>query len=407
MSTTRSSASARTAPTRPKRWSPTCSRSPPASVPTALFTANNRNTVGALKALRATGDDAALVGFDDFELADLLGASVVRFESAALGRQASALAFGRLDGNDGPPETIVVPTELVARGSGGAAGMKPLRLPPNQLHRFYLGGPRIAALRGTSLEDDHTPEEWVGSANTSFGETEEGLSRLEDGTFVRDAINDDPEAFLGPEHVARYGSDPALLVKLLDAGERLPVHYHPGRAFAQQHLNSTHGKTEAWLIVEADPGAEVRVGFKAEPDPETLADWLRTQDSEAMLDALHPLSVKAGDAVFVPAGTAHAIGAGILMVELQEPTDFSILLEHDPFGVTDEAGATLGLGWDKAIQALDRRATDAPEPHAARRSGRVLPRRARQRTRHPRPGLQHPGGPRRERCGGRRGSVAR
>jgi mannose-6-phosphate isomerase len=239
--------------------------------------------------------------------------------------------------------------------------MKPLRLPPNQLHRFYLGGPRIAALRGTSLEDDHTPEEWVGSANTSFGETEEGLSRLEDGTFVRDAINDDPEAFLGAEHVARYGTDPALLVKLLDAGERLPVHYHPGTAFAREHLSSNHGKTEAWLIVEADPGAEVRVGFKAEPDPETLAGWLRTQDSEAMLDALHPLSVKAGDAVFVPAGTAHAIGAGILMVELQEPTDFSILLEHDPFGVTDEAGATLGLGWEKAIQALDRRAADAPE----------------------------------------------
>ena len=61
--------------------------------PTALFTSNNRNTVGALKALRATGEEAALVGFDDFELADLLGASVVRFESAALGRQASALAW--------------------------------------------------------------------------------------------------------------------------------------------------------------------------------------------------------------------------------------------------------------------------------------------------------------------------
>jgi mannose-6-phosphate isomerase len=240
--------------------------------------------------------------------------------------------------------------------------MKPLRLPPNQLHRFYLGGPRIAALRGTPLEDDHTPEEWVGSANTSFGHDEEGLSRLEDGTFVRDAINADPEAFLGPEHVARHGSDPALLVKLLDAGERLPVHYHPGTAFAREHLHSDHGKTEAWLIVEADPGAEVRVGFKEEPDPETVANWLRTQDSQAMLDALHPLAVKAGDAVFVPAGTAHAIGAGILMVELQEPTDFSILLEHDAFGVTDEAGATLGLGWDKAIQALDRRAADAPEP---------------------------------------------
>jgi mannose-6-phosphate isomerase len=240
--------------------------------------------------------------------------------------------------------------------------MKPLRLPPNQLHRFYLGGPRIAALRGTELADDHTPEEWVGSANPSFGQTQEGLSRLEDGTLVRDAIVADPDAFLGPDHVARYGTDPALLVKLLDAGERLPVHYHPGSEFARRHLNSRHGKTEAWLIVEADPGAEVRVGFKEEPHADTLARWVADQDSQAMLDALHPLSVKAGDAVFVPAGTAHAIGAGILMVELQEPTDFSILLEHDAFGVTDEAGATLGLGWDTAIQALDRQATDAPEP---------------------------------------------
>jgi mannose-6-phosphate isomerase len=244
----------------------------------------------------------------------------------------------------------------------GPTGTRPLRLPPNQLHRFYLGGPRISALRGTKLADDHTPEEWVGSANTSFGQQTEGLSRLEDGTFVRDAIEADPEAFLGPEHVARYGTDPALLVKLLDAGERLPVHYHPGRAFAREHLDSAHGKTEAWLIVEADPGAEVRVGFKAEPGPDTLAKWLADQDSQAMLDALHPVAVKAGDAVFVPAGTAHAIGAGILMVELQEPTDFSIVLEHDAFGITDEAGATLGLGWDKAIQALDRQATDAPEP---------------------------------------------
>jgi mannose-6-phosphate isomerase len=240
--------------------------------------------------------------------------------------------------------------------------VKPLRLPPNQLHRFYLGGARIAALRGTALEDDHTPEEWVGAVNTSFGEEVEGLSRFEDGTLVRDAIAADPEAFLGPEHVARYGTDAALLVKLLDAGERLPVHYHPGRSFAQEHLDSAHGKTEAWLIVEAEPGAEVRVGFKEEPDPGTIAAWIQSQDTEAMLDALHPLSVRAGDAVFVPAGTAHAIGAGILMVELQEPTDFSILLEHEPFGVTDEAGATLGLGWDAALRALDRQATDRPEP---------------------------------------------
>jgi mannose-6-phosphate isomerase len=240
--------------------------------------------------------------------------------------------------------------------------VRPLRLPPNLLHRFYLGGERISDLRRTTITDDRTPEEWIGATNPSFGQETEGLSRLEDGAFLRDAIAEDPEAFLGPEHVERFGTDAALLVKLLDAGERLPVHYHPGRAFAQQHLGSTHGKTEAWLIVDAEPGASVSVGFKAEQDPETVARWVREQDDEAMLEALHEWPVHAGDAVFVPAGTAHAIGAGILMVEVQEPTDFSIVMEHDNFGIHDEAGATLGLGWDKALQALDSRAYDGPPP---------------------------------------------
>ena len=107
--------------------------------------------------------------------------------------------------------------------------MKPLLLPPNQFHRFYRGGARIDALRGAPAGEDGRPEDWVGSTATAWGSEDEGLSRLEDGR-VRDAIRADPEAFLGSDHVARWGADPALLVKLLDAGERLPVHYHPGRA---------------------------------------------------------------------------------------------------------------------------------------------------------------------------------
>ena len=108
--------------------------------------------------------------------------------------------------------------------------MRPLTLPPNVLRHFYAGGERIAALRGTAPQE-HTPEEWIGAANTTF-DGSRGLSALPDGTLVRDAIEADPEAFLGPEHVARFGADPALLVKLLDAGQRLPVHFHPDRAFA-------------------------------------------------------------------------------------------------------------------------------------------------------------------------------
>ena len=97
-----------------------CSRSPTTTRPTAIFAANNRNTVGALHAL-AGRSPVALVGFDDFELADLLGTTVVRADPWRLGEQAAALAFARLDGDDRPPLEITVPTELIARGSGEVA----------------------------------------------------------------------------------------------------------------------------------------------------------------------------------------------------------------------------------------------------------------------------------------------
>src|SRR5687768_16287526 len=229
--------------------------------------------------------------------------------------------------------------------------MRPLTLPPNVLTHYYAGGERIAALRGTAPQD-HTPEEWSGAVNTTF-DGSRGPSALPDGTLVRDAIEADPEAFLGADHVARFGADPALLVKLLDAGQRLPVHFHPGREFAARELGLAHGKTEAWLIVEADPGASVWVGFSREVGLEEVRGWMAAQDSAAMLAVMHELPVAAGEAIFVPAGAPHAIGAGILMVEVQEPTDLSVLLEWDGFELTEDDGH-LGLGWDTALQALDR-----------------------------------------------------
>ena len=244
--------------------------------------------------------------------------------------------------------------------------MRPLTLPPNVLRHFYAGGDRIAALRETPLAD-HSPEEWIGAANTTF-DGSRGLSRLPDGTLVRDALDADPEGFLGPEHVARFGADPALLVKLLDAGQRLPVHFHPDQDFAARELGLGHGKTEAWLIVEADPGASVWVGFTRSVGLEEVRGWMAAQDSAAMLAAMHELPVRAGDAIYVPAGTPHAIGAGILMVEVQEPTDLSVLLEWKGFEITEDDGH-LGLGWDTALQALDTSGWDESRVAALRGPG--------------------------------------
>jgi mannose-6-phosphate isomerase len=234
-----------------------------------------------------------------------------------------------------------------------------ITLPPNGIPRFYLGGPAIEELRGIELGAGRVPEEWIGSTTTVFGEDELGLSRLDDGELLRDVIAKDPEGWLGPAHVERFGADPALLVKLLDAGERLPVHVHPDGPFAREHLGTKFGKTEAWIVIAAEPGAQVHAGWRDDVSEDTLRAWIEKQDHDAMLGALNPVDVSAGDAVFVPAGLAHAIGDGLLIVELQEPSDMSVLLEWDGFGIEDETEATLGLGWDTALGCVELAARDA------------------------------------------------
>ena len=94
---------------------------PAAERPTAILAANNRNTVGAVRALAGHRRRIALVGFDDFELADVLGITVMRSDPALMGLRAAELAFARLDGDDRPPQRVTIPTELVIRGSGELA----------------------------------------------------------------------------------------------------------------------------------------------------------------------------------------------------------------------------------------------------------------------------------------------
>jgi mannose-6-phosphate isomerase len=250
--------------------------------------------------------------------------------------------------------------------------MRPQLLPPNQFHRWYRGGARIDALRGVPEGEDGRPEDWIGSAAASFGSDTEGLSVVEDGRVLRDAIAADPEGYLGPDHVERWGADPAILIKLLDAGERLPVHAHPGRRFAREHLGMRFGKTESWIILEAEPDAAVHLGPREPLDPATVRGWIDSQDPDEMLGALQRVSVSAGDAVLVPAGTLHAIGAGILLLELQEPTDLSVLVEWKPFGV-DTGAEHLELGWETALQAVDLEPADIAALTAGGNEDNLLP----------------------------------
>lgn len=244
---------------------------------------------------------------------------------------------------------------------------------PHRVSRFYRGGALLEAFRSGSLggplddaDDTERPEDWVASATVARppegdSPTDEGLAAVEvDGqpVLVRALLETDPDAIAGPI-AAIAGVTTGLLVKLLDSAVRLPVHAHPTRAFARGHLGSWFGKTEAWIVLATrelpgEPAPHVRLGFArdvAEDELRALIDGERTDD---LLDLLHHRPIAPGDAWLVPAGMPHAIGAGALILELQEPNDASILAETAgvPVGPDDPH---LGLGWDTTIAAFDRR----------------------------------------------------
>ncbi|MFC7486435.1 class I mannose-6-phosphate isomerase [Knoellia sp. CPCC 206453] len=238
--------------------------------------------------------------------------------------------------------------------STSAAHATTAALATNTPRRFYRGGERIFSFRGitpTSEFDGYRPEDWIGSTARLFAEGGGGVTTLDGGRELPDAFAADADGWFGEAHVARFGGDPNLLTKLLDSGERLPVHSHPSRAFAAAHLDCDHGKTEAWIVLVAEPGATVWVGFRDELSAEALAELVDAQDDQ-LLAALNPIKVSAGDAVLVPAGQPHAIGEGVLILELQEPTDFSVMLEHRRFGLELDH-AFLGLERPLALLSVD------------------------------------------------------
>ena len=233
--------------------------------------------------------------------------------------------------------------------------MQPIVLEPNQIHRFYRGGEAIARFRRIPPVDHFSPEDWVGSGTPIFGSETLGVTTLPDGRTVTEALIADPEGYLGDRHAERFGPEAGLLVKLLDAGQRLPVHCHPDREFARRHLDCPYGKTEAWVIVEVrSPDPFVHLGFRHDVDAATLADWVTGQDTEAILGATHRLPVAVGDSILVPAGIPHAIGAGVFLVELQEPSDLSVLLEWKGFDVDGASDGHLGLGFETALACVER-----------------------------------------------------
>jgi len=219
--------------------------------------------------------------------------------------------------------------------------LRPLKLSSNRVWRTYKGGKLLEDWQGVKniSTDGDFPEEWVASVtrarNVIKHGQNEGLSYIKFGDsriFLSDLINSAPDVFLGKEHVEKYGCNLGILVKLIDSAERLTIQVHPDSKIAKELFHSQFGKTEAWYILGGrNIGQElpyIILGFKPGMNKEKWKQLFYKQEINAMLGSLHKFYIKPGQVFLLEGGVPHAIGPGCFLVEIQEPTDYTIRVER-------------------------------------------------------------------------------
>ena len=218
---------------------------------------------------------------------------------------------------------------------------KILSVLPTRVWRTYFGGRELESWLGSSHPaDGEFPELWIASTvkarnpepKTSINE---GLSnvKLENGTELLEKIIDsNPPAFLGEKHFVKYGNNAGVLVKIIDSLNRLTIQVHPDKTFAKNVFASDYGKTEAWYIMGGrnvdGENPYVLLGFKPGITKQKWQQIFDGQDVPAMIACLHKIYVQPGEVYFIEGGVPHAIGSGCFLIEIQEPTDYTIRVER-------------------------------------------------------------------------------
>jgi mannose-6-phosphate isomerase len=214
-----------------------------------------------------------------------------------------------------------------------------LKLLSNRVFRSYKGGRLIEQWQGSkNAVDNDKPEEWLASvvnARNENYEPDEGLSKVIMANGKVEKLIDLIEGFLGKQHVAKYGASTAMLTKILDAATRLSIQVHPTKAYSRQYFDAEYGKAEAWYIMsgrEIDGERPyVLLGFKQGITRTKWKRYFEEQDIDGMINALHKFYVQPGDVFFIEGGLPHAIGGGCFLIEIQEPTDYTMRVERKTF----------------------------------------------------------------------------
>jgi len=232
---------------------------------------------------------------------------------------------------------------------------QPVFFERNRVSRVYTGGKLFRGFFGDADEDGFKPEEWIASnvraINRDSGDAQEGLSVVQGtGILFSELIAAERERMIG-------GRDSlGVLVKVLDSAVRLPVQAHPDKRFSEKHFHSRYGKAEAWVVLATRENAKIHFGFKERMTKERFLEAIEKSetDKSAMEQLLNEIPAEPGDVYFIPPKAVPAIGRGCLILEIQEPTDFTIQPEAwcGDYHLSPEE-KYLGLDRDAALECFD------------------------------------------------------
>ena len=220
----------------------------------------------------------------------------------------------------------------------------PLQFDPIFKERIW-GGEMLKTLLNKSITSSITGESW--ELSTVEGDVSVVANGPLKGKSLTTIISESPAAILGTSVYGRFGAQFPLLFKYLDAREDLSIQVHPNDALAKKRHNS-FGKTEMWYIMQANDDARIIVGFKEDSSAEAYKENL---ENKTLLNILDSVTVNVGDAFFLETGTVHAIGAGLVVAEIQQTSDVTYRL-YD-FDRVDANGKTRELHVDLALEAIN------------------------------------------------------
>jgi mannose-6-phosphate isomerase len=225
----------------------------------------------------------------------------------------------------------------------------PIKFKPRIKERIW-GGSTI--LKKRSKAATRLPKDKPYGESWDLSSVKGDISVVSNGFLKGNNLSEIIEVYMGElvgeQHFERFGLEFPLLIKYLDCNDKLSVQVHPDDTLAEERHNS-YGKTEAWYVADCKPGAAIYLGFKNLNT--TREEYLEAVAQSRLAELLNRIEVKPGDIFYIPAGTVHALGAGIEVVEVQQTSDITYRI-YD-WDRVDAEGKSRELHTALAVDAID------------------------------------------------------